>query len=89
MVKYDNAVKQHQVNIAEIIVFQFGKVECRLSVMDVVVREIADQTAGKRRHIRQLRAFVGSQDLTDSLARMGDGAVFFGCQLVLLAGADF
>ena len=68
MVEGDNLVEEHQVNVLEI----FGIVrvifERRLAVANVVVGEIADQSAGKGRQIFKARAFIIRQNFANARA---------------------
>ena len=70
MVERDDRVEQHQVHVQKVAVLGSRKLQCRLRVLNVIVGEVADQTAGKRRKPLDLRALKARQDFADRGARV-------------------
>ena len=70
MIKSDYLFKKHQVHIPKILYGLIGKLQLRLTVLDVIIGKISYQTAGECWHVFQYRAFVLFQDLPDSISRM-------------------
>ena len=88
MIKDNDLVKQHQVDVSEVVVFRFAQAERRLGVLHIVVREISDQTTGERRHSVQPCSAVILQNRTDCIARMRDLRGFLLRLLALRAASD-
>ena len=72
MVKCDYFVKQHQVQIPEILLFFIGQIQLWFAVFDVIIGEIAHQTTGEGRHVVHHRAFILLDDFPDSVTWMSN-----------------
>ena len=76
IVKCDDLVKQHQVNVLEILAVRSLTANGRLAVTEVIVGEIPHQTAGEGGQPWQLGAFVVSQNLP----QLGGGVIGLNAQ---------
>lgn len=76
IVKCDDLVKQHQVNVLEILAVRSLTANGRLAVTEVIVGEIPHQTAGEGGQPWQLGAFVVSQNLP----QIGGGVIGLNAQ---------
>ena len=72
VVEHDDLVEQHQVDIAEVAIGQLALAQARFGVLDVVVSEVSDKAAGKRRHARHGGAGVAGKHIADGVAGMLD-----------------
>ena len=70
MVKSDDLVKEHQVQILEGVTVNGFTVGSRFAVAQIVVSEISDEPAGKRRQIRQMGALVAAEKLAQIARRI-------------------
>ena len=70
MIESDDFIEEHQIHVPEILLSFAGQFQLWLAVFDVIVGEVAYQTAGKGRHFFRHRAFISGQDLTECISRM-------------------